>query len=113
MSALRKTVSLPQAVALYIGGIFGTGLLVLPAQAAETAGPASLIAWAALIGISFPMSLTFAALARAYPEAGGPAAYAERAFGPIAGAITGWLFFFSVPPAAMIAALIAKQYAAT
>jgi amino acid efflux transporter len=69
------------AVALYTGAVLGTGILVLPAVAAETAGPASIVAWAGLCLLSLPLALTFAALARREPVAGGFSAYIERAFG--------------------------------
>jgi amino acid efflux transporter len=112
LTNLRRTIGLRQGVALYVGAILGPGLLVLPAVAAELAGPASLIAWLALIIISVPMALTFAALARRYPEAGGFAAYTERAFGRKAGALAGWLFFLSIPSGCAIVALIVARYVA-
>jgi amino acid efflux transporter len=80
--------------------------------AAETAGPASLVAWGFLIVLSLPMALTFASLARAYPEAGGFATYTERAFGRVWGSVAGWLFFFCIPSGAVVVALIAGQYGA-
>ena len=112
MTQLRRTIGLGQGVSLYVGAILGPGLLVLPGVAAEIAGPASLVAWAALVLMSVPMALTYAALARRYPEAGGFAAYTERAFGPILGALTGWLFYLSIPTGCAIVALIAGRYAA-
>lgn len=112
MAALRRSIGLGQGIALYVGAILGPGLLALPAVAAETAGPASLVAWVALALLSLPMSLTFAALARAYPQAGGFAGYTEQAFGPLFGAITGWLFFLCIPSGCVIVALIAGQYGA-
>ena len=112
MTTLRRTIGLGQGVSLYVGAILGPGLLVLPAVAAEIAGPASLVAWAALAVMSVPMALTFAALARRYPEAGGFAAYIQRAFGPSLGALAGWLFYLSIPSGSAIVALIAGRYAA-
>src|SRR5439155_97425 len=41
--------SVPRASALYIGALFGPGLLLLPGLAAQQAGPASIIAWVALL----------------------------------------------------------------
>lgn len=111
-TTLHRTIGLWQGVALYVGAILGPGLLLLPSVAAETAGPASLVAWAALIALSLPMALTYAALARQVPEAGGFAAYVERAFGGTWGAVTGWLFFFSIPSGCVIVALIAGRYGA-
>ena len=86
-AGLRRTIGLPSAIALYCGAVLGTGILVLPAVAAETAGPASLVAWVGLCLLSLPLALTFAALARREPVAGGFSAYIVRAFGPRWGAI--------------------------
>ncbi|NUP33626.1 MAG: amino acid permease, partial [Streptomycetaceae bacterium] len=34
-----------QGTAMYIGAVLGTGVIALPALAADAAGPASLLAW--------------------------------------------------------------------
>src|SRR4051794_41838636 len=78
------------ATALYVGAVLGPGVLLLPSLAARAAGPASVLAWAGLLALSAPLALTFAALGVRHPEAGGTAAYARAAFGPRAGAATGW-----------------------
>jgi amino acid efflux transporter len=112
VTELRRTVGLRSAVALYCGAVLGTGILVLPAVAAETAGPASLLAWAGLSLLSLPLALTFAALARRYPVAGGFSAYIVRAFGPRWGAIAGWLFLAQVPSGTAFVGLLAASYLA-
>ncbi len=53
--------SVPRASALYIGALFGPGLLLLPGLAAQQAGPASIIAWVALLGLSAIFATVFAA----------------------------------------------------
>ena len=63
----------------------GTGVIALPALAAEIAGPASLLAWVALIVLSAPLAVTFAALGARYPDAGGVSTYVRTAFGASAG----------------------------
>lgn len=112
MSQLRRTIGLRSAIALYCGAVLGTGVLILPAVAAETAGPASLVAWAALGLISLPLALTFAALARRQPVAGGFSAYIVRAFGARWGAIAGWLFLAQVPTGTAFVGLLAASYLA-
>lgn len=94
-NVLRPTIGVWQAVALYTCAVLGAGVLVLPGQAASLAGPASVLAWgfSALLGI--PLALTFAALATRYPDAGGVASYATRAFGQRAGGVTGWWYFIA------------------
>lgn len=109
---LRRTIGLGSAVALYSGAVLGTGILVLPAVAAETAGPASLIAWAGLSLLSLPLALTFAALARRQPVAGGFTAYIVRAFGRRWGAVAGWLFLAQVPTGTAFVGFLAASYLA-
>ncbi|NUT36080.1 MAG: amino acid permease [Hamadaea sp.] len=99
--------STAQGVALYVGAVLGTGVIALPALAARAAGPASLIAWVALVVASIPLAATFAALGARHPDSGGVSTYARRAYGPRAGAIVGWWFYAAVPAGAPAAALFA------
>ncbi|UAC02110.1 amino acid permease [Dactylosporangium vinaceum] len=105
--------TVPQGAALSIGAVLGTGVIALPALAAQTAGPAALVAWGILVVLSIPLAATFAALGARYPDAGGVATYARRAFGPRAAAIVGWSFFLAVPVGAPAAALFAGEYVAS
>jgi amino acid efflux transporter len=100
------------ATALYVGAVLGPGVLLLPALAAEAAGPASVLAWAGLLALSAPLAIVFAALGVRQPEAGGTAAYARAAFGPRVGAITGWWFLAGVILGAPAVALIGGFYVA-
>lgn len=107
---LRRSITWLQGTALTVGAVLGSGVLVLPVAAAELAGPASLVSWLLMGLLAIPLALTLGTLAANYPEAGGIAAYARRAFGPTAGTITGWLFLGTVPIGAPIAALIGANY---
>ena len=106
----RMTV--PQGAALSIGAVLGTGVIALPALAAQVAGPASLIAWLALIALSVPLAGTFAALGARYPDAGGVSTYVRTAFGRRAAAVVGWCFYFAIPAGAPAAAMFAGAYVA-
>src|SRR5438309_1589179 len=53
-TSAARTLSVPRATALYVGALFGPGLLLLPGLAAQQAGPASIIAWVALLGARGP-----------------------------------------------------------
>ncbi len=108
---MKYTLGLWQGVALYVGAVLGTGILVLPAIAAETAGPASVLAWLALVLLSIPLALTYAALSRDRPDAAGFSGAIERAFGPHWGGAAGWIFLAQAPTGYVIAALIAGEYA--
>ncbi len=80
-SELRRTISVPQGVALYLGAVIGAGVLLLPGLGASQAGPASLVAWAFDCVLGIPLALTFAALAAHSPDAGGVLTYVTHAFG--------------------------------
>jgi amino acid efflux transporter len=105
-----KGLSSLQGTALYIGSVLGTGVIALPALAASTAGPASLLAWLALIALSIPLAATFAALGASYPDAGGVATCVKLAFGSYPAAVVGWCFLFAVPVGAPAAAMFAGAY---
>lgn len=101
-----------QGAALSIGAVLGTGVITLPAVAAKVAGPASLLAWLAMVVLSIPLVVTFAALGARHPDSGGVSTYVRRAFGSRWAAMVGWAFFFSVPVGAPAAAMMAGGYVA-
>ena len=101
-----------QGTAMYVGAVLGTGVIALPALAAETAGPASLLAWAGLVVVSAPLAAVFAALGARHPDAGGVSTYARLAFGERAAAMVGWWFFFCIPSGMTAAGLFAGDYVA-
>jgi amino acid transporter len=102
--------SVPRASALYIGALFGPGLLLLPGLAAQQAGPASIIAWVALLGLSAIFATVFAALGRKVPGAAGAAGYAAAGLGRRAAAMTRWWFLVGVVSGAPIVCLIGASY---
>ncbi len=101
--------TVPQGAAVSIGAVLGTGVIALPALAAQIAGPASLVAWVALILLSVPLAWTFAALGARYPDAGGVSTYVRNAFGGRAAAVVGWCFYFAVPVGAPAAAHVRRR----
>ncbi|MEV4637194.1 amino acid permease [Actinoplanes sp. NPDC049548] len=101
-----------QGTALSVGAVLGTGVISMPALAAQVAGPASLVAWLALILLSAPLAWTFAALGARHPDGGGVSTYVRLAFGPQAAAAVGWCFSFAVPLGAPPAVAFAGGYVA-
>ena len=97
-------------MAIFVGAVFGPGVLALPALAAHVAGPASILAWVGLLVLSVPVATTFAALGARHPDGGGVATYVTRAFGDWAAAPVGWWFYFMIPVGAPAAAWIGAQY---
>lgn len=106
------SLTVTQAAALSIGAVLGTGVIGLPALGAQTAGPASLVAWLALVLLSVPLATTFAALGARYPDSGGVATYARRAFGARAAIVVGWSFYFAAPVGVPAAGMFAGAYVA-
>jgi len=106
----RGSLGLVQGTALYIASVLGTGILVLPGLAAAAAGPASILAVAAVLVLSIPLAGTFAALAARYPDAGGVASYVRRALGGTAARMTGYWFFFGVCVGAPVVAILGGEY---
>jgi APA family basic amino acid/polyamine antiporter len=79
---------------LVAGNIVGSGIYVEPGKLADF-GPVALLAWVAVAIGYFPLTLVYGDLADAYPLAGGLQVYAQRAFGPLAGLVSAFLYWFS------------------
>lgn len=83
-------------LALGVNGIVGVGIFVAPPTvAAAFPGGLGAIAYVLIAIGCLPVALAYARLARAMPEDGGPALYAERAFGRSAAASVGALVWLS------------------
>lgn len=106
------TLGVTRGAALYVGALIGPGVLLIPALAVQAAGPASVIAMAALLVLSAPLAITFAVLAIRHPVAGGVTAYVREAFGDAGAAVTGGWFVTAVFLGAPAVALIGGYYVA-
>ncbi|MBB2891107.1 amino acid efflux transporter [Flexivirga oryzae] len=109
---MKSSLSVPQGAALSIGAVLGTGVITLPSLGVQVAGPASLVAWIALVVLSVPLATTFAAMGARHPDSRGVSAYVDRAFGARAAGAIGWCFYFAVPVGAPPASLMAGAYVA-
>ena len=105
--------SVPRGAALYIGALLGPGVLLLPGLAASIAGPAAILAWAGLLGVSALFAVMFTALGTRYPGEGGVSAYAAAGLGPRAGYAVGWSFLLGVVAGAPVVCLIGGGYVAS
>src|SRR5215510_8346337 len=94
--AAAQNLTISRGAALYIGAILGPGLLLLPGLAAAEAGPASIVAWLALLILSGLFAAVFSALGRRYPQAGGVIGYVTAGLGQRAGHVVGWSFLAGV-----------------
>lgn len=91
---LKKELGLVIATALVVGNMVGSGIFMLPATLANSAGPGStLIAWL-LTGVgSIFLALSFANLGSKIPKTGGPYEYSKLAFGDFMGFMNAWLYW--------------------
>jgi amino acid efflux transporter len=102
--------SIPRGVSLYVGALLGPGLLLLPGIADQLAGPASIAAWAALLGLSGLFAVVFTALGIRLPGGGGVIAYAAAGLGVRAGRVVGWCFVTAVTLGAPVVCVIGAGY---
>jgi amino acid efflux transporter len=109
---VRSRIGPLYGAAVSVSAVLGTGIIALPALGAAIAGPASLIAWVALILLSAPLAATLAALGGRYPDSGGISTYVRLAFGRRPAAVVGWWFYFVFPVGAPAAILFGGAYVA-
>ena len=92
-TSLVRTLSLPSAIAISIGGML-SGIFVLPGVAFGITGPSVSLAFLVAGICIIPAVLSKAELATAMPKSGGTYVYVDRAFGPLFGVVSGiglWL----------------------
>ena len=113
MIQIKPSLKLPQIIALYIGAVLGSGILIIPGIAAEISGPASLIAWGLMIILVMPMALTMGLLSAKFPDSGGVSYFVTKAFNSHWGSLVGWYFLMSVVIGAPVLALTGAGYLST
>ncbi|MCX8501515.1 MAG: APC family permease, partial [Alphaproteobacteria bacterium] len=107
MSQLNKNLTLWGGTILFLNVVIGAGLLVVPGLAYQQVGNFAILSWLFCSLIAMPLLLVFVILGRNYPDAGGIAHYAKRAFGPWVQKIAAFLLLgaviFGIPSIAMTA----------
>ena len=81
-----------QLVALVVGNLVGSGVLMLPAILAPY-GSISFAGWVAASFGAILLSLVFCQLCSKHPRTGGPHVYVEEAFGKNAGFYIAWVYW--------------------
>ncbi|MBD8007257.1 APC family permease [Bacillus norwichensis] len=107
---LKKSITLWQGIALYVGAVIGSGILILPGMTAGIAGANALYSWIGMVLFSIPLAYTFALLAKEYPCSGGISTFVEKAFGRYASAIIGWFYFIAAIAGQVIVPLTGGIY---
>src|SRR5512144_1742414 len=107
---LRRSVGFYGLMFVSLGSIIGSGWLLGALNAAEAAGPASILSWILAAAMLALLALTYAELGAAYPVAGGSARFPYYCHGPIAGFTAGWASWLQAVFIAPIEVLAAITY---
>jgi amino acid transporter len=87
---LHRSVGFYGLMMVSLGSIIGSGWLLGALNAAERAGPASVLSWILAAAMLSLLALVYAELGATYPVAGGAARFPQYSHGPVAGFIAGW-----------------------
>jgi len=91
---LKRVIGVPGLALTVVNLTIGAGIYVLPALIGIELGPASILGYI-LCGLMFAaIMLCYVEIGSRVKTSGGSYAYVEKAFGPFAGYIVNWLFFF-------------------
>jgi amino acid efflux transporter len=112
-STLTKSLSLSRGTAVLLNMVIGAGLLALPGLAIQQVGTAAFHAWLFCALAAAPLLAVFVIMGRNYPDAGGVASFARRAFGPAGYRIASILFLGAVVLGLPAIALTGGHYAAS
>jgi amino acid transporter len=107
---LKRSVGFYGLMFVSLGSIIGSGWLLGALNAAQAAGPASILSWLLAAALLALLALTYAELGAAYPVAGGAARVPYYSHGPIAGFTAGWASWLQAVFIAPIEVLAAITY---
>src|SRR5262252_2483853 len=105
---LRRDVGFYGLMFVSLGSIIGSGWLLGALNAAQVAGPASVLSWLLAAAMLSLLALTYAELGATYPVAGAAGRFPYYSHGPIAGFTAGWASWLQavfIPPIEAIAAI--------
>ena len=108
-SQLRRSLDTRHGVALVVSNVIGAGIFTTPAIVAALvpSATAMLAIWAAGGILALCGAVSYAQLSRLSPNAGGEYAYLSRAFGPLAGFLSGWISLIAGFSGAIAASAVA------
>src|SRR3954447_17538806 len=107
---LKRSVGFYGLMFVSLGSIIGSGWLLGALNAAEVAGPASVISWILAAAILTVLALVYAELGATYPVAGGTGRFPYFSHGPLAGFVAGWASWLQAVAIAPIEILAAITY---
>lgn len=90
-----QKLGLAMGIALVMGNMIGSGVFLLPASLAPF-GWNGVAGWTITIAGALALAFVIARLTVAFPEASGPTAFVQKAFGRIPSFMIGWAYWVSV-----------------
>ncbi|HET7307414.1 MAG TPA: APC family permease [Gammaproteobacteria bacterium] len=108
---LKRDVGVIGLLFTAVGSIIGSGWLFGALEAAEQAGPASIISWVIGAIMILFIGLIYAELGTMFPISGGLVRFPHFAFGSFASYTTGWITWLGAASTAPIEVEAALQYA--
>src|SRR5271170_3236710 len=87
---LHRTLGPFQLTMLGIGGVIGTGIFVLTAEAAQKAGPGMMLSFVIAGAVSAVAALCYAELASMVPVSGSAYTYSYAVLGEVVAWLVGW-----------------------
>ena len=99
-------------LAVVVGGVIGSGIMRAPGLVDQglTTEPAILGAWLLVGVVAMISAMPLVEAGASVPLAGGPFPIAERAFGRLAGFVTGWLAWVQYPASSAFIASVFGEY---
>lgn len=91
---LRSTLRQRHITMIALGGVIGAGLFVGSRVVIESAGPAAAVSFLITGGLVILVMRMLGEMAVAQPTVGSFYAYARTALGPMAGFLTGWMYWY-------------------
>ena len=88
--SLHRSLGPVQLTLLGIGGVIGTGIFVLTAEAAQKAGPGMMVSFVIAGAVSAVAALCYAELAAMVPVSGSAYTYSYAVLGELAAWLVGW-----------------------
>jgi amino acid transporter len=108
---LERSLGLWGATGIGVGAIVGGGVLALAGVAFATTGPGAIVAFALNGAIALLTALSFAELAAAFPQSGGPYTFAKKTLSAETAFMVGWVVWLASIVAAVLYALGFAAYA--
>src|SRR5262245_19200432 len=110
---LKRQLSAPQQAMMALGGAIGTGLFLASGLAVNVAGPAVILSYVVVAGVSLLLGAALAEMAVAHPTAGAFGVYAGMYVSPFAGyavRVSYWLMEVIATGGQLIAASIYMKF---